>query len=82
MYKKPIWVSLVVPNMQCNEMQRFIDRAFVFVPFRSLPPELGDLTEMRELTLANNLLRTLPFELGKCFQLTVSYFLLGPNFHF
>ena len=39
---------------------------------RSLPPEIGELTEMRDLTLANNLLRALPYELGKCFQLTVS----------
>ena len=47
--------------------------ASFFLLCRSLPPEIGELTEMRDLTLANNLLRALPYELGKCFQLTVSH---------
>ena len=40
---------------------------------RSLPPEIGDLVQLRELMLAHNYLRSLPFELGKLFQLMVSF---------
>ena len=39
---------------------------------RSLPPEIGDLIQLRELMLGHNYLRSLPFELGKLFQLLVS----------
>ncbi len=38
---------------------------------RSLPSELGDLVNLRELMLNNNYLRSLPYELGKLFQLQV-----------
>ena len=44
---------------------------------RSVPAEIGDLTELRELMLNNNLLRTLPPEIGKLFQL-----LVGKNIKF
>ena len=37
--------------------------------FRYLPTQIGDLVQLRELMLNNNLLRNLPFELGRCFQL-------------
>ena len=36
---------------------------------RSLPAEIGDLCNLRELMLNNNYLRALPYELGKLFQL-------------
>ena len=39
---------------------------------RLIPPEIGDLVELRELMLNNNLLRALPTEIGKLFQLLVS----------
>ena len=45
---------------------------FSYLISRSLPPELGDLIGLRELALSNNLLRSLPYELGKLFQLLVS----------
>ena len=32
---------------------------------------MGDLIQLRELLLANNYLRQLPFELGKLFQLQI-----------
>ena len=40
---------------------------------RLIPPEIGDLVELRELMLNNNLLRALPTEIGKLFQLLVSF---------
>ena len=40
---------------------------------RSVPAEIGDLSELRELMLNNNLLRTIPPEIGKLFQLLVRY---------
>ena len=39
---------------------------------RLIPSEIGDLVELRELMLNNNLLRALPTEIGKLFQLLVS----------
>ncbi len=39
---------------------------------RSLPAEIGELSNLRELMLNNNYLRALPYELGKLFQLQVS----------
>ena len=39
---------------------------------RALPPELGDCVKLQELMLNNNYLRTLPFGIGKLFQLIVS----------
>ena len=41
--------------------------------YRLIPPEIGDLVELRELMLNNNLLRALPTEIGKLFQLLVSF---------
>ena len=37
--------------------------------FRFLPPEIGDLIQLREFSVANNYIRTLPYELGRLFQL-------------
>ena len=42
---------------------------FFYLFFRYLPSEIGDLTQLRELMLNNNLLRNLPFEMGRCFQI-------------
>ena len=40
-----------------------------FCIFRFLPPEIGDLIQLREFSVANNYIRTLPYELGRLFQL-------------
>ena len=46
----------------------------IFSTNRLIPPEIGDLVELRELLLNNNLLRAIPTEIGKLFQLLVSGF--------
>ena len=40
-----------------------------FFHIRILPPEIGDLIQLREFTVANNSLRSLPYEMGRLFQL-------------
>ena len=42
---------------------------YFFCIFRFLPPEIGDLIQLREFSVANNYIRTLPYELGRLFQL-------------
>ena len=42
---------------------------FSFLCSRSLPIEIGELTQLREFSLNHNQLRQLPYELGKLFNI-------------
>ena len=42
---------------------------FSFLHSRSLPIEIGELTQLREFSLNHNQLRQLPYELGKLFNI-------------
>ena len=42
---------------------------FSFLRSRSLPIEIGELTQLREFSLNHNQLRQLPYELGKLFNI-------------
>ena len=66
-----ISVELLIRSVKNSKFSCQIDYflKWFLCTFRFLPPEIGDLIQLREFSVANNYIRTLPYELGRLFQL-------------